>query len=225
MAEAEAPLGDHKFRVPITKAGDKENPAFLEITLSEIMDESFPGISLVKLIADGLKVHLNSRMSKITGEKTADSMAAAQEIAEANLANLREGKVNVVAAKEQKVPQAVRIEAERLAKAVVKAAIKAEGKVKVSHVPAKDITAAAKMLLAGDRGAGIYEMAKNNIEARLAAEKALQIDVSAIKADPILKAKQEAEAAKKKKATADKKAGKTVATRAKPKAAAHATAH
>ena len=227
VAEAEADdFHDETFRIPISKAGDKESPAFLEVTFKEIMN-NFPGVSLKKLLVDGLKVHLNSRMQKITGEKTAGSKASAKEIAEANLANLREGKVNAPAAKsDAKVPQEVKVEAERLAKAAVKAKIKQEGKVKVSHVAAKVITAAAKLLLANEKGQSIWEMAKKNIAERKEAEASIGIDLGSIKEDPKLKAKVEAEAAKKKKAAAEKKAakaGKTVTPKAKPKAEQHAT--
>ena len=223
-AEADNGFHDEIFKISIGKAGDKDASAFLEVTFKEIMNE-FPGVSLKKLLVDGLKVNLNSRMQKITGEKTDASKAAALEIAEKNLSNLREGKVDVRAAKsDAKVPQAVKVEAERLAKAVIKAEIKKAGQVKISHVPAKEITAAARLLLANANGAKLWDMAKANIAAREAEEASIKIDVSGIKADPKLAAKVEKANEKKKAETAAKKAGKTVAVKAKPKAAqAHAT--
>lgn len=229
LQEAEGVADDFRdevFRIPISKAGDKGAQAFIELSFKEIMNE-FPGVSLKRILVDGLKVVLNSRMQKITGPKDDKSKADAMAKAEENLANLREGKVNAPTSKaDAKVPQEVNVEATRLAKAAVKAKLKAEGK-KVSLIAAKDITAAANKLLAHEKGKKLWETAKKNIEARHAEEARIEFDVSDLKEDATLKAKAEKANAEKKAASAAKKAGKAkpgVTAKAKPQAQ-HATAH
>lgn len=205
--------------IPITKAGDA-----IEIDTDEIMDEAFPGDVLKEVLIQGLKVLLNRGMSKIVGEKTDASKAAALEIAQANLAKCREGKIRHSPGNKAKgVSGEVKTEAMRLARALVKDAIKREGKKKISHIPAKEITAAATALLNGEHGKAIIAQAETTIADRKEKEQGLQIDVGEIKVDPKLVAKAEAEKAAKRKETEARKAGKGVTQRKRaPSHEAHA---
>lgn len=194
------------INVPITKAGN----APIEVDLDNLPDDMY------KLaLAEGLKVMLNAKMSKIStakleGEALAEAQAAAMAKAEENLAAVLEGKYTkgrATAARDAsgaKVPGVVMTEARRLAKAAVKDAIRAAG-MKISHVEAKEITAAANELIASDPS--FIETAKANLESR--AKTPLAIDVTSLVSEsPKLVARaEEAKAARKTQLSA-KQAGK-----------------
>jgi len=166
----------------------------------------------------GLKVLAERGMSKLTKEAypdEAERKAAIKAKAEANVQDMYAGKVKLTGQKAaKKTSGAVMTEAMRLARNLVKDAMKQNG-IKISHVKASEITAAAKALIEAD--ASIITKAEANLAAREATP--IMIDVKAlIKTDPALVAKAEAAAAAKKKdkPLSAKQAGK-VAPRAKAK--------
>jgi len=106
----------------------------------------------------------------------------------------------------------VMTEARRIARNLVKDAMKEEG-IKISHVKASEITAAANELIGDDPS--IVEQAKANLAAAETAPKA-KINIKAlIKEDPELVAKAEAKKAKERES---KPLSKTQAGKVKPRA-------
>src|SRR5437879_6511596 len=199
------------LKVPVSKAG-----ASLDVDVDKIPQDAFAIV-----VMEGLKVLLAKKMSKITvakleGEDLAKAQAAALEVAKGNLSDIMEDKVKSGrsgSSKTKGVPGAVMTEARRLAKAVVKDQIRA-AKIKISTVPASDITAAANELIASDDSYVIQ--AKANLEARATVKPTIDI-TKLIQPDPKLVAKAEAKKAEAKKNAplSAKQAGK-VAPRAKP---------
>lgn len=187
--------------IPVTKAG----------SALSIETDDIPASMYELALKEGLKVLLNKGMSKIVFKgldenETAKAKADALEIGEKNLANLMAGKIKAGrAASTSKVPAAVMVEARRLAKDVVKAEIRKAG-MKISLIPAKDITAAANQLI--ERDASFIATAKANIEAR-ANTVVTAIDIgSLVHEDSKLKAKADAEKAERKSQLSAKQAGK-----------------
>ena len=86
----------------------------------------------------------------------------------------------------------------RIARLLVKDALKRAGE-KVSHYAAKEITTAAAEVLNGEQGAEIMKQAEQAIKEREAKEKALKIDLTALKPDKELVKKAEDKKAKAKK--------------------------
>ena len=167
-------------------------------------------------LMQGLKVLAERGMSKLTKEAypdEAERKAAIKAKAEANVQDMYAGKTKITGeTKVKKASGAVMTEAMRLARNLVKDAMKAN-KIKISTVKASEITAAAKQLL--DADPSILATAQANLEARSATP--LKIDITKlIHADPELVAKDEAKKAKAKadKPLSAKQAGK-VAPRAK----------
>lgn len=165
-------------------------------------------------LLQGLKVLLNRGMSKVTksaypGDE-AGMKAKAMEIAAKNKADLLEGKVRKTGGKKSGLSGAVKTEAMRIARNIVKDELKRQ-KIKISHVDAKDITAAAKALMESEPE--IVKQAEANLAER-ATVTIKGIDIAAIaKINPAKKAKDEAEKANK--PLSAKQAGKTKA-RTKP---------
>lgn len=191
----------------------------------EVDTSKLPDAVYAEALMQGLKVIAERSMSKITKEAypvDAERKAAIKAKAEANVADMYAGKTKItgqVAVK--KASGAVMTEAMRLARNLVKDAMKAN-KIKISTVKASMITETAKALLASDPS--ILATALANLAAR--AETPMKIDIlSMIKADPELVKKAEAKAAQ---AKADKPLSKTqagkVAPRAKAKPGAQANA-
>jgi hypothetical protein len=169
-------------------------------------------------LLQGLKVLAERAMSKMTKAEYPDDgerKVAIKAKAEANVEDMYKGKVKITgAAAVKKASGEVMIEAMRLARNLVKDAMKAE-KIKINTVKASDITTAAKAFIAADPS--IIATAEANLAAR--AEMPVKINInSLIKADPELVRKAEAAAAAKKadKPLSAKQAGK-VAPRAKSK--------
>ncbi len=164
----------------------------------------------------GLKAMSERAMSKITKEAypdEAERKAAILAKATANQAEVYAGTAKVTGrAKANKASGAVMTEAMRLARNLVKDAMKAN-KIKISHVKASEITATAKKLL--DADPSILATAEENLKAREATPTKIDIK-SLIHVDPALVAKDEAKKAKAKaeKPLSAKQAGK-VAPRAK----------
>ena len=175
-------------------------------------------------LMQGLKSIAERAMSKITKEAypdEAERKAAIVAKANANIEDMYAGKTKITGqARVKKASGAVMTEAMRLARNLVKDAMKAN-KIKISHVKASEITAAAKALLEQDPS--ILTTAEANLAAREATPAKIDI-ASLIKVDPSLVAKDEAKKAKAKadKPLSAKQAGK-VAPRAKgSKPQAHA---
>lgn len=182
----------------------------------EVDTAKLPNDVYAEALMQGLKVIAERAMSKITKEAYPDETqrkAAIKAKAEANVQDMYDGKTKITGqAKVKKASGAVMTEAMRLARNLVKDAMKAN-KIKISTVKASEITAAAKALLEAD--ASIMQTAEANLKQREATP--IKIDIaSLIKADPALVAKDEAKKAKAKadKPLSAKQAGK-VAPRAK----------
>ena len=189
------------MQVPVPKA-----KASLDVDTDKLPEHVY-----AEALRLGLKEILARGMTKITvakleGKELADAQAAALAKAESNLADAYSGKVRIVGATKTKVSGAVNTEAMRIARNVIKEALKAQGK-KVSHYPAKAISDAAKALLATDDGKEILAEAKTNVEARSKVN--VSIDLSAIAVDPKLVAKAEQEKEDRKAQLSAKQAGQT----------------
>lgn len=170
-----------KLNIPITKAK----------TTLEIDTDGIPNDVYQEIMVQGLKVLLNRGTSKLTKETISDPEALKAEalrVANEQLELVRTSKIRFTGGKPKKASGAVMTEARRLAKALVKDAMKANG-FKAAHVAAKVITAAAEKLIEADPS--IVEQAKANLEER--AKKPIAIDVKAlIHEDPKRAAKAKA---------------------------------
>jgi hypothetical protein len=154
-------------------------------------------------------------MSKLTKEAypvEAERKAAILAKAQANVKDMAEGKIKITGKTVKKVSGAIMTEAMRLGRNLVKDAMKA-AKIKISHVKASEITAAAKALIESDPS--IVATAEANLNARVATPAKINI-ADLIKVDPELVKKDEAKKAAEKaaKPLSAKQAGK-VAPRAK----------
>ena len=206
------------LKVPVAKAGKE---AFIEVETDQIVDTTV----YEAIFLEGLKACLNSKMTKVgpvtklEGKDLADAKATALEIAAKNLAALKDGSFKFPGAKAKTTaPRDVMNEAVRLAREVIRDQIRAH-RITISHVPAKDITTAARKLVENNPS----YIAK--AEAELAKRKQVPtdtIDLSAlgIHADPEKVAKAEASKAERNaraKTLSKTQAGK-VKGRTKPKA-------
>lgn len=206
------------MKVPVTKG---KPDAATGQGFVEIDTDAIPANVYAEALLQGLKVMVNRGMSKITvanlsGDKLEEAKAAAMAVAAKNVENINAGKIRIVGAKSAgKTSGAVNTEAMRLARNAVKDAMKREN-IKVSHVAASTITAAAKALLATKPE--LIEKAKANIAERDAENATIQVDTSLIVEDP--KKVAAAEAKKKDKPLSAAKAGQVK----KHKPAAQATA-
>lgn len=188
--------------VPVPKG-----KASLDVDLDKL-----PTHVYAEMLRLGAKELLSRGMTKIAtagleGEALAAAQAAAMVKANENLNDCYEGKVRIVGAKAEKTSGETATEAMRLARNVIKAAMKAQ-KIKVSHVKATEITKAAKAYLATDNGKTLLDEAKANVEKRKAMAAETGIDMSSIQIDPKLVAKAAEEAAAKKAQTSAAQAGK-----------------
>jgi|SRR5579872_4850939 len=204
--------GNDYILIPITKS-----KANIEVCVDDLPAEVYR-----EVLVQGLKVLLNRGMGEIktTGLKDKE-LATAQKIAmdkaEENLERVYSGKIRRSAASKAKgLSREVKTEAMRLARALIKDAIKRGGG-KISHYPAKEITALAAEYLEGEGGKVLVATAEANVNKLKEEEKSIKIDVSSIKADPELVKKAEA------KAKAKAKPG--VTPKAKPQAAPQHAAH
>lgn len=180
--------------VPITKA---------KVTV-EIDIDSLPADVYKEILLQGLKHFVNQSMGEIktTGLKDA-ALAKAQELAteqaKENVEKLYTGKIRMSKGTRAKTSGAVKTEAMRLARLIIKQAIKDQGG-KVSHYNAKDITEAAKQWLeTTEEGAECMKDAEANVKARAEAETKAKIDLSTIQPDAKLVQAAEAKKAKAKK--------------------------
>lgn len=203
------------LNVPITKGGGT-----VPVNTDDIAEggDLSPEVYAEALL-QGLKVLLNRGASKITKEtypSEDERKVAAMAKAAEQLELVRTNKIKFTGqSKAKKASGAVMTEARRLAKNLVKDMMKEQG-IKVSHVDAKDITAAANKVL--ELKPELIEMAEKNIAERTAVP--VQIDLSGlipVNADK----KAKADAKKKDKPLSAKQAG-MVAKRSKGQSA---TAH
>jgi hypothetical protein len=164
-------------------------------------------------LEQGFKVIVNGGASKIVAPSDKTDEAAMAKYHEAAMAKAQErvaammaGTLKLGRASASKGPSGeVMTEARRLARNLVKDAMKAAG-LRVSHYKASEITEAANQMLAdtspsddNPKGLGpwLIEQATSNIEKRKEKPASAAI-ISAMKADPALVAKAEAEKAAKK---------------------------
>lgn len=146
------------FKVEVTKAKQS-----LDINTRDLPDNVYQ-----EAIRQGLKVLLNRGMTKITKETypNADELkAAALAKAELTFEDMKAGKIRIVGGGKDKITGAVKTEAMRMARAMVKDELKRQ-KIKISYVDAKDITEAAERTLR--LRPEILEKAKEAVEARAA---------------------------------------------------------
>ena len=177
------------LQIPITKAKGQ----FVSIDTDAIPQDVF-----TEAVLQGLKVLANRGTSKVTKaaypnaeELTAAAIAKANEQVELIMSS----KIKFTGQKKAAgVSGAVRTEAMRLARNLVKDEMKRAG-IKISHVEASEITGAAKELL--EAMPDLIETAKANLEARSKVAVGEKINVKAlIKESPTLVAKAEARKAK-----------------------------
>ena len=173
------------IQVPIVKASIKEEPAFAEICYDDVPEDVLRAIFIA-----GAKVYLNRGMNKLTGSKTVELRTEAMEIAAQNLENIYSGRVRMPAGVRSKISGAIRTEAMRIARLVIKNAIKSNGE-KVGDYTAKDISELAKELIEGEQGKEILADAKLNLEERAKKDQKLKgsIDLSKLKPSPELQRK------------------------------------
>lgn len=152
------------LQVPVTKG-----KATIEVDVDAIPQDVF-----TEVVLQGLKVLLNRGTSKITKEAYPNEdelKSAAMAKAAEQLELVMTSKIKFTGQKKAAgVTGAVKTEAMRLARNLVKDEMKRAG-IKVSHVKASEITAAAKELL--EAMPELIEQAKVTIEARS------KVDVSA----------------------------------------------
>jgi hypothetical protein len=158
----------------------------------EFDTDALPDAVYQEALRLGLKELANRGMSKVTKAaypNEEEMKAKAMEVAKANVENIVAGKIKFTGQKASKVSGAVKTEAMRLARNLVKDAIKASGG-KISHYEASEITKAAKELLEADQS--LLKMAEDNIAAREQVGKTEKIDLSKIAVSDKLVAKAEA---------------------------------
>ncbi len=189
----------------------KNGAGTLEIDTAKLPDDVYREVFM-----QGLKVIAERGMSKLTKEAypdEAERKAAIKAKAEENVQDMYDGKTKITGAvKAKKASGAVMTEAMRIARNLVKDAMKAN-KIKISTVKASEITKVAKQLI--DSDPSILKTAEENLKQREATPVKLDIK-SLIHVDPDLVAKEEAKKAAASKDTplSAKQAGK-VAPRAK----------
>lgn len=216
QAQTETPAKEPQIvNVPITKG-----KTTLAVDVNSIPDDVF-----TEIVLQGLKVLMNRGTSKVNASsytKPDELKAKALEVAEAQLELIMTSKIKFTGGKKKSgTTGAVMTEARRLAKALVKDELKRAG-IKISHVEASQITAAANAYLETEKGQALIEQAKDNLAQR---EKVSLGDTgfdikSMVHENPALVAK--AEARKKDKPLSAKQAGMvSKKAKAQPSATAH----
>lgn len=223
-APADATVVANTYACPITKVKGET----IEVNFDELPIEIYR-----EMLRLGAKEYVNkvgmskigAGLTKLEGTELKKAQDAVVAQAKKNVEAMTTGngfKYSGESKSATKVSGAVNTEAMRLAKNLVKDAMKKAG-LKISHTPASEITAAAKVVLGNMPE--LITTAEANLAAR-AATPAKGIDIkSLIHVDPALVAKAEAaKAAKKKGGTISaKQAG--IPTKSKPKSGSQATAH
>jgi hypothetical protein len=209
--------------IPISKAGKGAVFTVESEDLEAAMDQN-PEL-MKALIVEGLKSFLNSRMSKLAaptkleGAELAEARTEALAKAAENYDDFKSGKLVKRTASKSSTSEKKEVltEALRQCKEVVRDRLKAAGK-RISTIAAKDVTAAAKLLLASRED--FYIAKAKAALAERTAEDTAEVDIlSLVKEDPKLVAKLEAEKAERKKETLSaKQAGITTKRAGKGKA-------
>lgn len=179
------------LNIPITKGK-------ADIVVTQAMLDALPEDVYKEVLIQGCKAILNRGMSKITKAGTKDDeemKSLAMAAAEKNLDMMNTGKIKLSGKKAKKASGEVMTEARRLARNLVKDALREAGQ-SISHIEASEITKAANELI--DNDPSILVDAQANVEARKVKVDGgkLAIDVSTIKISDKLKAKAEAKKAK-----------------------------
>jgi len=155
------------MKIPVTKG-----KSAVDINTDDLPEDVY-----AEALAQGLKVLLNRGMSKITSKDIPDEDTRKHEamlVAEKNLEALMKGEFRRTASKgDAKVPGVVMTEAKRIARNLVKDAMKRKG-IKVSYVEASEITKAAVALIESDPN--IIVSAEANLRERAAVD--VSIDVT-----------------------------------------------
>ncbi len=211
LETSEAQSAGEVWQIPVPKAGKGLTVA---IEIDKLHEKTYRQALFL-----GLKALAVRRMSKLPstkdmqGKELEEQRAAIMKVAQANVQDMYEGKVRSAtgAAKEAGVTREVKTEATRLAKAAIKAQLKAAGK-KVSYIPARTISAAAAKLIADDPS--WFKRAEASLAAAEKEREKLAISIEGIEEDETLIAKAEETKAKAKKPKAPPKAGVTQRERA-----------
>ncbi len=206
--------------------------AFIELDPEKDIpsDEAF-----AEIVRLGLKEYINRGMSKLgaakglEGEALEKYKAAALEIANSHVEELKSGNIKMTGKRAgPKVSGEVNTEAMRIARNIIKDAIKANGG-KISHYKASVISDAAKQYLAGPNGEATLKMAAENIAKRKVTPEGIDLSalVTGMKADPELVKAAEARKGKGKAAKEGQLSAKQAGVVAKAKGGkpAQATAH
>lgn len=172
------------MKVEVTKA-----KATLEIDTKDLPDAVYQ-----EALRQGLKVLLNRGMTKITKETypaAEELKAAALAKAELTVEDMKAGKIRIVGGGKDKVSGAVKTEAMKIARALVKDELKRQ-KIKVSYVEAKEISAAAEGVIRANPQ--IMEMAKANVEARVKEAESLKAGLAQIVTPGMINTQKKAKA-------------------------------
>lgn len=207
----EAPATGPRFKIKVAKAGQD-----VEIIWNELSDAV-----KMHIIEHGFSKVLNAATAKVTKTTVPDAeelKAQAMALAMKKLDSLKRGEIGRKKAS-GKASGKVMTEARRLAKIIVKAAIKENGG-KISDYEAKEITEAANQYI--EENPEIVKQAETSISKAEELAGQGKIDVKAIKTSPKKVAAREKKNAEQRAATADKAAGKpgpqrsAIAPRGKP---------
>jgi hypothetical protein len=198
-------------KIPVIKGG---TGAFVEIE-----SDSIPSEIYAHALDTGLKTLVNGGATKITiakeesdPEKIAAYHAAAKAKADERVQAILTGtlKLGKGAGATKGPAGAVLIEARRIARDYIKQALK-DHNLKVSHYSASEITTKANELLASDSGPGLIKIAEENLATR--GKSAIVVDVTSLKEDPALVAKDEEKTLARKAGTLSKTQAGKVAPR------------
>lgn len=202
------------FQVPLTKGG-----GIVTVDTADFESELHNDV-YHEIVFEGLKVLLNKGISgdkfkvkDLTGDKLDEAHAAIRQRAEKNLELMRSGQTLTKARNASgsgKVPAKVLTVARQLARDVIRNEMR-KANIKVSLVPAKDITALANQMIAEGGEANPYvQEAIQTVAAREAAPAPSSLmDISSlIKVDPTLVAKAEKAKAERKEQLSAKQASK-----------------
>lgn len=171
----------------------------VQFDTGDIPDDLIP-----EIYALGLKQLINRGMTDVTAKEIPDKeelQAAAMEVALKNIEKIKAGEIRRTAgtkAASKGETKEVQAEARKEAQLAVKSALKKKGH-KVSLIASKEITRLTNDLLKSEQGKEIWERAKAVVEARkakAAEQPEIGIDLTGVKEDPKLVAKNDGKKAK-----------------------------
>jgi hypothetical protein len=192
MVDLDGNQTEHDFiRVPLPKASIKDEAIFAVVDIDKLPEQVF-----TEVILQGLKALVNrGPMTKITGQKTDKSRQDAVEAAQSNIDALYAGKIRFTQGQKTAIPRAIRTLALNKARFLVREALKNAGE-RPNLYKQRLITEAAEGVLGSAVGLELIEEARAEVAAR--EEKAKAIDISFLKPDPELVAKEKEKVAKRK---------------------------